>query len=68
MLELRNLRWGLVPHFTKDLKACKRPINARSETVATSGMVRGALAAPRCLVPMVGERLSSLWRSRCNIY
>jgi putative SOS response-associated peptidase YedK len=45
------LRWGLVPHFTKDLKACKRPINARAETVATSGMFRGALAARRCLVP-----------------
>ena len=23
------LHWGLVLHFTKDLKACKRPINAR---------------------------------------
>ncbi len=48
---LDALRWGLVPHFTKDLKACKRPINARSETIATSGMFRGALAARRCLVP-----------------
>ena len=45
------LRWGLVPHFTADLKACKRPINARAETAATSGMFRGALAARRCLVP-----------------
>ena len=40
-----------MPHFTKDLKACKRPINARSETIASSGMFRGALAARRCLVP-----------------
>ena len=31
---LDALRWGLVPHFTKDLKACKRPINARSEGIA----------------------------------
>jgi putative SOS response-associated peptidase YedK len=45
------LRWGLVPHFTKDLKACKRPINARSDSAARSGMFRGALAARRCLVP-----------------
>jgi putative SOS response-associated peptidase YedK len=45
------LRWGLVPHFTKDLKAARRPINARAETVATSGMFRGALAARRCIVP-----------------
>jgi putative SOS response-associated peptidase YedK len=48
---LDALRWGLVPHFTKDLKACKRPMNARSETAASSGMFRGALAARRCLVP-----------------
>ena len=46
------LRWGLVPHFTKDLKAARRPINARAETVASSGMFRDALAQRRCLVPM----------------
>ena len=45
------LRWGLVPHFTKDLKAAKCPINARAETAAASGMFRGALAARRCIVP-----------------
>ena len=45
------LRWGLVPHFTKDLKAACKPINARSETARSSGMFRGALAARRCLVP-----------------
>ena len=45
------LQWGLVPHFTKDLKAALRPINARAETAATSGIFRGALAARRCLVP-----------------
>jgi putative SOS response-associated peptidase YedK len=48
---LDMLRWGLVPHFTNDLKAARRPINARAETVATSGMFRGALAARRCIVP-----------------
>ncbi len=45
------LSWGLVPHFTKDLKAARRPINARGETVASSGMFRGALARRRCIVP-----------------
>ena len=45
------LQWGLIPHFTKDLKAARKPINARSETAATSGMFRDALAARRCLVP-----------------
>ncbi len=46
------LRWGLVPHFTKDVKAARKPINARSETAARSGMFRGALASRRCLVPV----------------
>ena len=45
------LRWGLVPHFTKDLKAARKPINARSETAGASGMFLGALASRRCLVP-----------------
>ena len=48
---LDMLRWGLLPHFTKDLKIARKPINARSETAATSGMFKGALAARRCLVP-----------------
>jgi putative SOS response-associated peptidase YedK len=45
------LRWGLLPHFTKDAKRARRPINARAETVATSGTFRDAFAARRCLVP-----------------
>ncbi len=45
------LRWGLVPHFTNDLKAARKPINARSETAASSGMFRDSLASRRCLVP-----------------
>ena len=45
------LTWGLVPHFPKDLKAARKPINARAETVASSGMFRGAFASRRCIVP-----------------
>ena len=48
---LHVLHWGLVPHFTKDLKTGRRPINARAETAATSGMFRGAFADRRCIVP-----------------
>jgi putative SOS response-associated peptidase YedK len=49
--DLGLLQWGLVPHFTKELKAARRPINARAETLAGSAMFRGALAQRRCLVP-----------------
>jgi putative SOS response-associated peptidase YedK len=48
---LDALRWGLVPYFTKDLRKACKPINARSETIATSGMFREAFAKRRCLVP-----------------
>ena len=45
------LKWGLVPYFTKGAKPVRKPINARSETVARSGMFKAAFAERRCLVP-----------------
>jgi putative SOS response-associated peptidase YedK len=45
------LRWGLLPHFTADAKAARRPVNARAETVATFATFRDAFARRRCLVP-----------------
>jgi putative SOS response-associated peptidase YedK len=48
---LDALKWGLVPNFTKDLKQARKPINARSETIAKSGMFKEAFARRRCLVP-----------------
>ena len=45
------LTWGFVPGFTKSLKDARRPVNARAETAATSGMFRNAFAKRRCLVP-----------------
>lgn len=46
------LRWGLVPAWTTDLKAARKPMNARSETAGGSGMFKAALAARRCIVPV----------------
>jgi putative SOS response-associated peptidase YedK len=45
------LRWGLVPHWAKDAKSVRQPINARAATVATAPMFRDALGRRRCLVP-----------------
>ena len=45
------LKWGLLPYWTKDPAKAQRPINARSETVATSGLFRRAFEARRCIVP-----------------
>lgn len=45
------LQWGLLPSWTKDPAKAQRPINARSETIATSGLFRGAFKSRRCIVP-----------------
>src|SRR5690242_6142409 len=45
------LKWGLLTSWTKDPAKTQRPINARAETVATSGVFRGAFKARRCIVP-----------------
>src|SRR5215472_13226420 len=34
------LKWGLLPYWTKEPTKAQRPINARSETAATSGMFK----------------------------
>jgi putative SOS response-associated peptidase YedK len=45
------LQWGLLPNWSKEPTKAQRPINARAETVATSGLFRGAFKARRCIVP-----------------
>jgi putative SOS response-associated peptidase YedK len=48
------LHWGLVPHWVKEPTRALRPVNARSDTVATAAMFRGAYRERRCLVPVTG--------------
>ena len=51
---LRRVRWGFLPSWAKDAKQKPQPINARIETVATSGMFKRALARTRVVVPALG--------------
>ncbi|WP_423921111.1 SOS response-associated peptidase [Frigoribacterium sp. 2-23] len=52
--ELVEARWGLTPSWYPDLKKRPQPINARIESVATSGMFRRPFASRRCIVPALG--------------
>ena len=45
-------RWGLVPHWSRDLKGGSRMFNARAETLTTSPAFRDAFKRRRCLVPV----------------
>ena len=51
---IERMRWGLVPHWTKELAAGKPLINARGETVAEKPSFRTPFKRHRCLVPASG--------------
>lgn len=48
------LKWGLVPHWSKDPTGGARMINARSETVREKPAFRDSFAHRRCLIPADG--------------
>jgi putative SOS response-associated peptidase YedK len=52
--EIALMRWGLVPHWVKDIRTAQRPINARAESLSEKPMFRSLLASGRCLVPASG--------------
>jgi len=52
--EIALMRWGLVPHWVKDIRTAERLINARAESLAEKPMFRPLLLSGRCLVPASG--------------
>lgn len=52
--KLVQLRWGLVPSWSKDARGGARMINARFETVAEKPAFRKAFTSRRCLLPADG--------------
>lgn len=49
------MRWGLIPHWTRELDRRARPMfNARGETVDVKPMFRVPFAHRRCLIPASG--------------
>ena len=52
--EVAMLRWGLVPYWSKDLKAGTKMINARAEGIEAKPSFREAVKSRRCVVPASG--------------
>jgi putative SOS response-associated peptidase YedK len=52
--QLRTLRWGLVPSWSKTKTGAARLINARQETVTVKPAFKTAAARRRCLLPADG--------------
>ncbi|AUG79598.1 hypothetical protein CFP65_4879 [Kitasatospora sp. MMS16-BH015] len=52
--QLRVLRWGLVPAWSKTAETAVKMINARADTVHEKPAYRQAFASRRCLIPIDG--------------
>jgi len=52
--EIILMRWGLIPHWSKESKLKYSTINARAETVEQKPVYRTPFKRSRCLVPASG--------------
>ncbi|WP_254509254.1 SOS response-associated peptidase [Anatilimnocola floriformis] len=52
--EIVQLKWGLIPSWSKDAKIAFSCLNARADTVKTKPAFRSAYKSRRCLVPADG--------------
>jgi putative SOS response-associated peptidase YedK len=51
---LAIMRWGLIPRWTKDIRAAMPLINARAETLSEKPAFQSLLKTHRCLIPASG--------------
>jgi putative SOS response-associated peptidase YedK len=51
---VESLHWGLIPFWAKEAKIGNKMINARAETIATSGAFKHAFKKRRCIIPVDG--------------
>ncbi len=51
---LSQLKWGLVPSWSKDALISKGLINARAETITEKPSFREAFKSRRCIIPATG--------------
>jgi putative SOS response-associated peptidase YedK len=49
--QISTMRWGLIPHWSKDASSAASAINARSETAAEKPAFRDPIRYRRCLIP-----------------
>ncbi|WP_342478748.1 SOS response-associated peptidase [Paenibacillus sp. FSL H7-0350] len=52
--KLGELRWGLLPSWSKEDKNAAKLINARSETLLEKASFKGLVASRRCVIPADG--------------
>lgn len=48
------MRWGLIPHWAKDIKILPLLNNARAETITSKPMFKSASRKQRCIIPASG--------------